>query len=104
MDSWSQLDFVIVVLSLVDMLAQGVNLSAVKVLRLLRTLRPLRFIQHNKNMRLVVSSIIESGSGLFNISIITFMLWLMFGIFGVSLMRGRLHYCLLPASYPYENF
>ncbi len=43
-DSWSVLDFIIVSLSIVDMAASGVNLKAVKVLRLLRTLRPLRFI------------------------------------------------------------
>ncbi len=46
-DSWSQLDFFIVVTSFIDMVFSGVNLPFIKILRLLRTLRPLRFISHN---------------------------------------------------------
>jgi hypothetical protein len=54
-------------------------------------------------MKLVVTAIMESGSGLSNILVIILMLWLMFGIFGVSLMKNRLRYCNLPASYPYQE-
>ena len=46
-DSWSQLDFFIVLTSFIDMIFSGVNLPFIKILRLLRTLRPLRFISHN---------------------------------------------------------
>ena len=55
-DSWSQLDFFIVSCSIVDMSFTGVKLDFIKILRLLRTLRPLRFITHNQNMKIVVNA------------------------------------------------
>lgn len=46
-DGWNVLDFIIVVVSFIDIYISGIDLSFVKILRLLRTLRPLRFISHN---------------------------------------------------------
>jgi hypothetical protein len=43
-EGWSWLDLFIVVSSLVDATVDSIDLSAIKVIRLLRTLRPLRFI------------------------------------------------------------
>lgn len=43
-NSWNKLDFFIVCVSIVDMSLSGVNLS---ILKLLRTLRPLRIITRN---------------------------------------------------------
>ena len=43
-NTWNRLDFFIVCMSVVDMLLSGINLSIIK---LLRTLRPLRIITRN---------------------------------------------------------
>lgn len=43
-DGWNILDFIIVVCSFIDISVSTINLSFVKILRLLRTLRPLRLI------------------------------------------------------------
>ena len=43
-NSWNRLDFGIVCVSIIDMSLSGVNLS---ILKLLRTLRPLRIITRN---------------------------------------------------------
>ena len=40
------------------MIFEGYDLAAVKILRLLRTLRPLRFVSHNINMKIVVNALI----------------------------------------------
>ena len=56
-DNWSQLDFLIVIFSIIDMSIQS-DLSFMKVIRLLRILRPLRFISHNPSMKLIVNSLI----------------------------------------------
>jgi len=56
-DTWSQLDFFIVSASIIDMAFTNVELTFIKVLRLLRTLRPLRFISHNRNMKIVVNAL-----------------------------------------------
>ena len=46
-DSWNGLDFFIVVTSIIDMSLTGTDIPALKVLRLLRMIRPLRVISHN---------------------------------------------------------
>jgi len=62
-NSWNVLDFTIVVSSLADwgisafMSDESEGLGFLKVLRLLRVLRPLKTIKRNKNMALVVSSV-----------------------------------------------
>lgn len=85
-DSWSILDFFIVVASLVDLSVKTVNLGVVRILRLLRTLRPLRFISHNKNMKLIVTALMESVDGIVNVLIVIILIWIMFGIFGITLL------------------
>lgn len=72
-DSWSQLDFFIVLSSLIDASVEGVDLSFVKILRLLRTFRPLRFISHNRDIKLMVTALIESFSGIANVSLVIFL-------------------------------
>ena len=91
-ENWSVLDFFIVVTSLVDTLIEGffiiiiintgVDLSAVKILRLLRTFRPLRFITHNVSMKVLVISILESVIGILNVIVVLLLVWMMFGILG----------------------
>lgn len=57
-ESWNMLDFFIVIASFVDVSVSSINLSFVKILRLLRTLRPLRFITHNRSMKILVSALL----------------------------------------------
>lgn len=57
-ESWNILDFLIVIASFIDVSVSSINLSFVKILRLLRTLRPLRFITHNRSMKILVSALL----------------------------------------------
>ena len=43
-DNWNRLDFIIVICSFIDVFVSQIDLSFVKILRLLRALRPLRLI------------------------------------------------------------
>ena len=98
-EEWSQLDFFIVVSSLIDVSVDSINLSIVKILRLLRTLRPLRFISHNRSMKLIVTALLESVGGIMNVVIVLVLIWLMFAILAINLMKGKLNYCNFPSSY-----
>jgi len=71
-------------------------LPFIKILRLLRTLRPLRFISHNVNMKMVVIALLESLGGMINVIIVVSLIWLMFGILGISLLGNRMGYCSIP--------
>lgn len=90
---WNILDFIIILFSFVDLVTSGVSLSIVKVFRLLRALRPLRFISHNKSMRIIVNALVESFFALAGVSIVILIVWLIFAILGVSLMKGKLYTC-----------
>ncbi|KAL4475075.1 hypothetical protein ABPG74_001771 [Tetrahymena malaccensis] len=92
-DSWSQLDFFIVVSSIVDLSLTQMNLQAIKILRLLRTLRPLRLLSQNKSMKLIVTALIQSMEGIANMMFVVLLIWLMFAILAMNLMGGKLFYC-----------
>ncbi len=92
-DSWNQLDFFIVVASIVDTAVTQINIPMIKVLRLLRTFRPLRFITHNINMRIIVTALFKSLGAIFNTLIVVVVIWLMFSIVGVNFFAGKFQYC-----------
>lgn len=51
-DSWNILDFLIVVFSLVNVAAAGVDLGIIKLFRMLRVLRPLRVLKRNLGLKI----------------------------------------------------
>ncbi|KAL4431571.1 hypothetical protein ABPG74_017276 [Tetrahymena malaccensis] len=112
-DSWSQLDFFIVVSSIVDLSLSQINLGAIKILRLLRTLRPLRLLSQNKSMKLIVTALLQSMEGIANMIFVVLLIWLMFAILAMNLMSGKLFYCNTTGAalqsqynvyeYPYEK-
>ena len=77
-----------------DMSLSNVDIPAIKILRLLRTLRPLRVISHNRSMKLIVSALFESVGALANVVLLVGACFLMFGIFGMNLFAGKFYYCL----------
>ena len=54
------------------------------MLRLVRTIRPLRVISHKSDLKIVVAALLHSMSAIVNVAIVVFFVWLMFSIFGVS--------------------
>jgi len=92
-ESWNILDFIIVIASLLDMSVSSINLGFIKILRLLRTLRPLRFVTHNPSMRLIVTALLESKTAIFNVLIVIVMIWLMFAILAVNIVGDKMGYC-----------
>ena len=92
-DSWSRIDFFIVISSIFDMIFNNDDLGFIKVIKVIRTLRPLRFLTHYENLRIVVVSLMESISGIINVLIVILMVMIMFGILGINLLEGKMGYC-----------
>ncbi|KAJ3600591.1 hypothetical protein NHX12_031571, partial [Muraenolepis orangiensis] len=97
--SWNVLDGVLVFVSLVDILVSmastGGNriLGILRVLRLLRTLRPLRVISRAPGLKLVVETLITSLRPIGNIVLICCAFFIVFGILGVQLFKGKFYQC-----------
>lgn len=89
-ESWSKLDFFIVISSLIDASFANIDIPVIKVLRLLRTLRPLRVISHNSDMKTVIVALIHSVAGIFYVAILLLMVWMMFAILAVNFFGGKL--------------
>jgi hypothetical protein len=104
-DGWNQLDFFIVVTSLTDMILSffiSVDIGFFKILRLLRTLRPLRVISHNIAMKMIVSALFDSVGAIFNVMVVVLCVWLMFAILAINLLSGKSFYCSRD-MYGYHN-
>ncbi|XP_056135687.1 voltage-dependent T-type calcium channel subunit alpha-1I-like [Lampris incognitus] len=96
--SWNILDGFLVFVSLIDIvvsMAGGAKiLGVLRVLRLLRTLRPLRVISRAPGLKLVVETLITSLKPIGNIVLICCAFFIIFGILGVQLFKGKFYYCL----------
>ncbi|KAK2918603.1 hypothetical protein Q8A73_002974 [Channa argus] len=96
--SWNILDGFLVFVSLIDILvsmAGGAKiLGVLRVLRLLRTLRPLRVISRAPGLKLVVETLITSLKPIGNIVLICCAFFIIFGILGVQLFKGKFYYCV----------
>ena len=76
-DGWNFIDFVVLVASVIDIFL-STNLSFFRAFRLLRALRPLRFISHNQNMRIIVNALFESMGPILNVLIVVTIIWYFF--------------------------
>jgi len=95
-NSWNQLDFFIVVLSIVSMIGLGDQVKALRSLRALRALRPLRVLNRAPGMKLVVNSIFRAMPHIFNVTVVCMLFYVIFGIIGVQNWAGGLNVCSNP--------
>uniref|UniRef100_A0A674EQS8 Voltage-dependent T-type calcium channel subunit alpha n=1 Tax=Salmo trutta TaxID=8032 RepID=A0A674EQS8_SALTR len=97
--SWNILDGILVMISAIDILVSLVSnsspkiLGMLRVLRLLRTLRPLRVISRAPGLKLVVETLMSSLKPIGNIVVICCAFFIIFGILGVQLFKGKFFAC-----------
>ncbi|KAM6424198.1 voltage-dependent T-type calcium channel subunit alpha-1H isoform 3-T4 [Liasis olivaceus] len=97
--SWNVLDGILVFVSIIDIIVSMASaggakiLGVLRVLRLLRTLRPLRVISRAPGLKLVVETLISSLRPIGNIVLICCAFFIIFGILGVQLFKGKFYYC-----------
>ena len=92
-DSWNILDFIIVLFSLFNIAAESYNLGYLKIFRMLRVLRPLRFLKRNLGLKIQVVSLLNSVPGIRNLMMISTLILMLFGIQGVTFFKGKFYYC-----------
>ncbi|XP_074551500.1 sodium channel, voltage-gated, type I-like, alpha isoform X2 [Halichoeres trimaculatus] len=96
-NAWCWLDFLIVDVSLVSLVANSLNysdLGAIKSLRTLRALRPLRALSRFEGMRVVVNALLGAIPSIFNVLLVCLIFWLIFSIMGVNLFAGKFYGCV----------
>eukprot|EP01043_Picozoa_sp_COSAG02_P051914 COSAG02_NODE_5524_length_4259_cov_10.745296_2_plen_537_part_00 len=87
---WNRLDFFILIIAWVDVIFADAGVKALKAMRALRAVRILNKIQ---GLRVLVLALLDALGSLLYVGVLTFMLWLIFGICGVNYLKGLLYSC-----------
>ncbi|KAL2104107.1 hypothetical protein ACEWY4_000975 [Coilia grayii] len=100
-NAWCWLDFFIVDVSIVSLIANALGYSEIgpiKSLRTLRALRPLRALSRFEGMRVVVNALVGAIPSIMNVLLVCLIFWLIFSIMGVNLFAGKYYYCFNSTS------
>ncbi|XP_049335062.1 sodium channel, voltage gated, type VIII, alpha subunit b isoform X2 [Astyanax mexicanus] len=103
-NAWCWLDFFIVDVSIVSLIANALgysDLGPIKSLRTLRALRPLRALSRFEGMRVVVNALVGAIPSIMNVLLVCLIFWLIFSIMGVNLFAGKYYYCFNATSEEY---
>uniref|UniRef100_A0AAQ5WZZ3 Sodium channel protein n=1 Tax=Amphiprion ocellaris TaxID=80972 RepID=A0AAQ5WZZ3_AMPOC len=95
-NAWCWLDFFIVDVSIVSLIANALgfsDLGPIKSLRTLRALRPLRALSRFEGMRVVVNALVGAIPSIMNVLLVCLIFWLIFSIMGVNLFAGKYYFC-----------
>ena len=93
-DSWNQLDFAIVFVSILVLLAEYIpELRGLRVLRILRVLRPLRVISRNPGLKLIITTLVRCMPAVANVFAVMLALQLVFAILGMQIFTGTMGAC-----------
>ncbi|XP_060036394.1 sodium channel protein type 5 subunit alpha [Erinaceus europaeus] len=111
-NAWCWLDFLIVDVSLISLVANTLGfaeMGPIKSLRTLRALRPLRALSRFEGMRVVVNALVGAIPSIMNVLLVCLIFWLIFSIMGVNLFAGKFGRCInqtegdLPLNYTFIN-
>jgi voltage-dependent calcium channel T type alpha-1I len=91
-DGWCQLDFVVVSCAWAPILLTGIDLPNVNSLRALRAFRALRAMKIIPGLKVIVEGIMDVIPKLGNVTMLFIFVFVVFGIVGMELFQGMLHY------------
>ncbi|XP_063675163.1 sodium channel protein type 9 subunit alpha-like isoform X8 [Bolinopsis microptera] len=88
-DPWNRLDFVVVLFGYLTLIDQLKDLSFIKALRVLRSLRTITVVP---GLRIMVNSLLKSLKNLSDVMLLTLFFLAVFAIIGLQLFMGQLKY------------
>lgn len=91
--AWNIMDFIIVDFSLISIFFSGSNLGAIKTLRMLRVLRPLRMISRNPGLKIAVNALMNAIPFLGDIIVVSLLFLLLFAILCTNFYKGTFFSC-----------
>ena len=91
-NSWNMLDFVTVLVSILNLLDIGPG-SSLRALRTFRVLRPLRILNRLPGLRVVVDALLLSFPSVGDVAVMCTLFFLIFSSFGVNFLKGTFYHC-----------
>jgi hypothetical protein len=90
-DHWNKLDFLVITTALAGFI--GLPQGIANLFRLFRLLRPLRLLNKIDGMRVIIEALVSSAGGLFGVTMLGMVFYLMFAILGVAMFGGKFYRC-----------
>lgn len=90
-DAWNRLDFFVVAVTLASAITGGSGVG--RTLRVGRILRPLRMINRNESMKVVINALLRSLPAVGYTVVLLVLFFFVFGILGLNLFIGRFYFC-----------
>ena len=101
-NGWNILDSFIVFVSIVSIIMEETSrgesnyseaANRLELVKMLRVLRSIRLISRNEGLKLSVISLIHSLPGIIRVTIVSFLFYILFGIFFLNIFKGRFFHC-----------
>ena len=89
---WNVLDFVTLLISILNLLDIGPG-SSLRALRTLRVLRPLRMVNRLPELKVVVDALLLSFPSVGDVAVLCALFFLIFSSFGVNFLKGTFYHC-----------
>nr|XP_046249004.1 sodium channel protein type 4 subunit alpha B-like [Scatophagus argus] len=100
-DAWCWLDFLVLDVFLVCLIASMLGFPDLGAFGSLRALGPLRALSRFKGARLVVQVLVRTVPSMCSALLVTLTVWLLFATLGVNLFAGKFFYCFNETSEEY---
>lgn len=102
---WNMMDFVIVAFSIISIAFKdsGGDLGAIKTLRMLRVLRPLRMISRNPGLKIAVNSLLNAIPFIGDVIVVCLLFLLLFAILCTNFYKGQLFSCQINTEIIYDG-
>lgn len=88
-DVWNIIDFLIVMISCLELVQSDNDETSFTLMRTLRLLKPLRSFKALKTLRFLIASLIHSLAGLLNVFLFLGFVFSIFAVLGVNLFSGN---------------
>ncbi len=69
------------------------SIKILKIFRLFRVIRPLRIINKNEGLKVAFHTLMHAIPQIINLGVVSIVFYFLFGIFSVTLLKGRLFFC-----------
>ncbi|KAE9051354.1 hypothetical protein PR001_g1532 [Phytophthora rubi] len=94
-NKWNQLDLSLLLLAVVDEVITTIDptITASSVFRAGRVLRPLRMLNHNHEMKVILNAVARSLPHVGNVLALCFIVYIIFGVVGRSLFSEQFYFC-----------
>lgn len=92
LNKWNLLDFLIVVSSVLTIFGNE-KFQIMKLLRLLKAIKPLRLISRNDGLKIALRTVLRATPSLLHLMMILFIFFILSAIFMLKLFKGTFHKC-----------